>query len=425
MIEREEYMNKIRPFMNTDIIKVITGIRRSGKSTILKFIIEELKKEGIDESNIIYINFESMKYNEIEEKQQLDELIIKKTKDLEGKIYFLFDEIQNINSWEKCVNSYLVDFDSDIYITGSNAKLLSGELATHIAGRYVEIKIYPFSFKEVLKINEKRNNLNLNPKDKKEELLLKLEEEEIFKEYIEYGGMPAIFKINGKEERKEYLNNILNTIIIKDIMKRNNVRNVDLLERILKYICENIGNPFSAKSVCDHFKHENRKVYPESVSNYLNYFKDANLIHEVKREDLKGKKILSIYEKYYLVDHGFREVIFGNNLKSKSKILENIVYMELLRRDYNVRIGKLNGYEIDFVATKGSDKIYIQVTCTLLNDKTEIREFRPLLKIKNNYPKYIISTDKTDFSKEGIIHKNITDLDTGQKAIDFSIKKSV
>lgn len=409
MIEREEYMNKIRPFMNTDIIKVITGIRRSGKSTILKFIIEELKKEGIDESNIIYINFESMKYNEIEEKQQLDELIIKKTKDLEGKIYFLFDEIQNINSWEKCVNSYLVDFDSDIYITGSNAKLLSGELATHIAGRYVEIKIYPFSFKEVLKINEKRNNLNLNPKDKKEELLLKLEEEEIFKEYIEYGGMPAIFKINGKEERKEYLNNILNTIIIKDIMKRNNVRNVDLLERILKYICENIGNPFSAKSVCDHFKHENRKVYPESVSNYLNYFKDANLIHEVKREDLKGKKILSIYEKYYLVDHGFREVIFGNNLKSKSKILENIVYMELLRRDYNVRIGKLNGYEIDFVATKGSDKIYIQVTCTLLNDKTEIREFRPLLKIKNNYPKYIISTDKTDFSKEGIIHKNIID----------------
>lgn len=409
MIEREEYMNKIRPFMNTDIIKVITGIRRSGKSTILKFIIEELKKEGVDESNIIYINFESMKYNEIEEKQQLDELIIKKTKDLEGKIYFLFDEIQNINSWEKCVNSYLVDFDSDIYITGSNAKLLSGELATHIAGRYVEIKIYPFSFKEVLKINEKRNNLNLNPKDKKEELLLKLEEEEIFKEYIEYGGMPAIFKINGKEERKEYLNNILNTIIIKDIMKRNNVRNVDLLERILKYICENIGNPFSAKSVCDHFKHENRKVYPESVSNYLNYFKDANLIHEVKREDLKGKKILSIYEKYYLVDHGFREVIFGNNLKSKSKILENIVYMELLRRDYNVRIGKLNGYEIDFVATKGSDKIYIQVTCTLLNDKTEIREFRPLLKIKNNYPKYIISTDKTDFSKEGIIHKNIID----------------
>ncbi len=409
MIEREEYMNKIRPFMNTDIIKVITGIRRSGKSTILKFIIEELKKEGVDESNIIYINFESMKYNEIEEKQQLDELIIKKTKDLEGKIYFLFDEIQNINSWEKCVNSYLVDFDSDIYITGSNAKLLSGELATHIAGRYVEIKIYPFSFKEVLKINEKRNNLNLNPKDKKEELLLKLEEEETFKEYIEYGGMPAIFKINGKEERKEYLNNILNTIIIKDIMKRNNVRNVDLLERILKYICENIGNPFSAKSVCDHFKHENRKVYPESVSNYLNYFKDANLIHEVKREDLKGKKILSIYEKYYLVDHGFREVIFGNNLKSKSKILENIVYMELLRRDYNVRIGKLNGYEIDFVATKGSDKIYIQVTCTLLNDKTEIREFRPLLKIKNNYPKYIISTDKTDFSKEGIIHKNIID----------------
>ncbi|MDO5849732.1 MAG: ATP-binding protein [Methanobacteriaceae archaeon] len=409
MIEREEYMDKIRPFMNTDIIKVITGIRRSGKSTILKFIIDELKKEGVNESNIIYINFESMKYNEIEEKQELDELIIEKTKDLEGKIYLLFDEIQNINSWEKCVNSYLVDFDSDIYITGSNAKLLSGELATYISGRYVEIKIYPFSFKEVLKIKEKRNNLNLNPKNKKEELLLKLEEKETFEEYIEYGGMPPIFKIEDKESRKEYLKNILSTIIIQDIMKRNNVRNVDLLERILKYICENIGNPFSAKSVCDYFKHENRKVYPESVSNYLSYFKDANLIHEVKREDLKGKKILSIYEKYYLVDHGFREVIFGDNLKSKSKILENIVYMELLRRDYNVRIGKLNGYEIDFVATKGLNKIYIQVACTLVNDKTKIREFRPLLKIKNNYPKYIISTDEEDFSKEGIIHKNIID----------------
>ena len=168
MIERKEYMDKIKPFMNTDIIKVITGIRRSGKSTILKFIIDELKKEGVKDSNIIYINFESIKYNEIEEKKQLDELIINKTKDLEGKIYFLFDEIQNVNSWEKCVNSYLVDFDSDIYITGCNAKLLSGELATYIAGRYVEIKIYPFSFKEVLKIKEKRNNLNLNPKDKKE-----------------------------------------------------------------------------------------------------------------------------------------------------------------------------------------------------------------------------------------------------------------
>ena len=409
MIERKEYMDKIKPFMNTDIIKVITGIRRSGKSTILKFIIDELKKEGVKDSNIIYINFESIKYNEIEEKKQLDELIINKTKDLEGKIYFLFDEIQNVNSWEKCVNSYLVDFDSDIYITGSNAKLLSGELATYIAGRYVEIKIYPFSFKEVLKIKEKRNNLNLNPKDKKEKLLLKLEEKETFEEYIEYGGMPAIFKIEDKEAKKEYLNNILSTIIIKDIMKRNNIRNIDLLERILKYICENIGNPFSAKSVCDHFKHENRKVYPESVSNYLSYFKDANLIQEVKREDLKGKKILSIYEKYYLVDHGFREVIFENNLKSKSKILENIVYMELLRRDYNVKIGKLNGYEIDFVATKGSNKIYIQVTCTLIDEKTKIREFRPLLKVKNNYPKYIISTDEIDFSKEGIIHKNIID----------------
>ena len=361
---------------------------------------------------------------EREEKKQLDELIINKTKDLEGKIYFLFDEIQNVNSWEKCVNSYLVDFDSDIYITGSNAKLLSGELATHIAGRYVEIKIYPFSFKEVLKIKEKRNNLNLNPKDKKEELLLKLEEKEAFEEYIKYGGMPAIFKIEEKEAKKEYLNNILSTIIIKDIMKRNNLRNVDLLERILKYICENIGNTFSAKSICDHFKHENRKVYPESVSNYLSYFKDANLIHEVKREDLKGKKILSIYEKYYLVDHGFREVIFENNLKSKSKILENIVYMELLRRDYNVRIGKLNGYEIDFVATKGSNKIYIQVTCTLLNDKTREREFRPLLKVKNNYPKYIISTDETDFSKEVTKRADILIVAIGKpKMIDASYVK--
>lgn len=415
MIKRELYMDKIRPFINKNIIKVITGIRRSGKSVLLKCIIEDLKKEGISNENIIFINFEKMEYKHLKTEKELDKLIIEKTKNLKGKIYFFFDEIQEINGWEKSINSYLIDFDADIYITGSNANLLSGELATYIAGRYVEIKVYPFSYKEVLEIKKEeliKNRENIEKKPNKKDIELKLtkeEEKEIFEEYLKIGAMPAIFELKNSEEKIKYLEDIYNSILLKDIIKRNNIRDIDLLERILAYIIENIGRTFSAKSISKYFKHENRKVYPETVYNYLKYCENGCIINKAEREDLIGKKVLKLDEKYYLTDHGFREVLFKNNTKVINQILENIVYIEMLRRDYTVKVGKLKNKEIDFICEKRGEKVYIQVSYILIDESTINREFEPLLKIEDNYPKYVVTMDEIDMSDEGIIHQNIRD----------------
>lgn len=404
MIKRELYMDKIKPFMNKNIIKVISGIRRSGKSVLLKCIIEELKNEGISNENIIFINFEKMEYKHLKTEKELDELILEKTKNLKGKIYFFFDEIQEISTWEKSVNSYLVNFDADIYITGSNANLLSGELATYIAGRYVEIKVYPFSYKEVLEIKkEERKEENIK------QLLTNQEEKEIFEEYLKIGAMPAIFELENSEEKIKYLEDIYNSILLKDIIKRNNIRDIDLLERILAYLIENIGRTFSAKSISKYFKHENRKVYPETIYNYLKYCENGCIINKAEREDLIGKKVLKLDEKYYLTDHGFREVLFNNNTKAINQILENIVYMEMLRRDYRVRVGKLKNKEIDFICEKRGEKVYIQVSYILVDETTIKQEFEPLLKVEDNYPKYIVTMDEFNMSDKGIIHQNIRD----------------
>ena len=395
MIKRELYLNQIGRLIDKDPIKIITGVRRSGKTYLLKSIQEELKSRGVADENIFLISFESMKYNKIENFNQLDECIIDLTKNTTGKFYLLFDEIQNVKNWEKSINAYRVDFNCDIYITGSNSELLSGEMATLISGRYYQINIYPFSFVEFVQYKkeiEKNDVSNL---------------EELFNEYVEYGGMPPIQQV-ATQDKYSYLGDIYNTILLKDIIARHNIRNTDMLNRILDYVIMNLGKNFSATNIAKYMKHEGRKISKDTILNYLLYSKNACFIHQAPREDIKGKKVLQHNEKYFLVDHSFYQVKYGD-IENIGSILENIVYIELLRRGYDVKVGIINENEIDFVCTKDKEKIYIQVTYQLNNDETIEREFSGLAQINDNFDKYVLSMDKLDFSGNGIKHRNIID----------------
>jgi len=395
MIKRELYLNQIRRLIDKNPIKIITGVRRSGKTYLLKSTQEELKNRGISAENIFLISFESMKYNKIENFKQLDEYIIDLTKNVKGKIYLLFDEIQNVENWEKSINAYRVDLDCDIYITGSNSELLSGEMATLISGRYYQINIYPFSFVEFLQYK--------NEMEKTEDYNL----EDAFKEYIEYGGMPPIQQV-AAEDKYSYLGDIYNTILLKDIVTRHNIRNTDMLNRILNYVIMNIGKNFSATNIAKYMKHEKRRISKDTILDYLLYSKNACFIHQAPREDIKGKKVLQHNEKYFLVDHGFYQAKYGD-IENIGSVLENIVYIELLRRGYDVKIGIINDKEIDFICKKDKEKIYIQVTYLLKGDETIEREFSGLSQINDNFDKYVLSMDKLDFSGNGIKHRNIID----------------
>ncbi len=395
MIKRESYLNQIGRLMDKEPIKIITGVRRSGKTYLLKSIQEELKIRGVSDENIFLISFESMKYNKIENFNQLDECIIDLTKNTKGKLYLLFDEIQNVKNWEKSINAYRVDLNCDIYITGSNSELLSGEMATLISGRYYQINIYPFSFVEFVQYKkemEKNDVSNL---------------EELFKEYVEYGGMPPIQQV-ATQDKYSYLGDIYNTILLKDIIARHNIRNTDMLNRILDYVIMNLGKNFSATNIAKYMKHEGRKISKDTILDYLLYSKNACFIHQAPREDIKGKKVLQHNEKYFLVDHSFYQVKYGD-IENIGPILENIVYIELLRRGYDVKVGIINEKEIDFVCTKDKEKIYIQVTYQLNNDETIEREFSGLAQINDNFDKYVLSMDKLDFSRNGLKHRNIID----------------
>jgi predicted AAA+ superfamily ATPase len=393
MIKRDLYLNKILPLIDLDLIKVITGIRRSGKSVMLTFIMEELKNRGVKDSDIIYINFESEQYQNITNKEELNNLILNLTKEKTNRQYLFFDEIQKVSSWEISINGFMVDLNCDIYITGSNSNLLSGELATYLTGRYMEIKIYPFSFKEILQLYNEEKTETYN-------------EKELFQDYINYGGMPVIFEMNQNYKLK-YLEDLLNSILYKDIMNRYKINNPDLLDRLLRFIIKNVGHTFSANSISKYFKNEGRKVLPKTIYNYLIYCENACLIHRVYREDLIGKKILRFNEKFFITDQGFRQSLNMNNTKDISQILENIVYMEMLRRGYKITIGKIHDKEIDFICRKNDEKIYIQVSYLLTTKQIRNREFGELLKINDNYPKIVISMDEFDFSQEGIKHYNI------------------
>ena len=396
MLKRDEYIKQIVPFIDKDVIKVLTGIRRSGKSVMLKLLMEDLKNRGINEKQFIYINFENLKYRNLKNYERLYDFILNKVDDKYKSYYIFLDEIQEVEEWERCVNSLRVDedFNFDIYITGSNAKLLSGELSTYLAGRYIEFVVYPFSFKEFFEIMKEKNK----------EIDLK----EAFQKYVKFGGMPFLHNLDYNfEASMQYLQDLYASIILKDITQRNNIRDTDLLERIINYVVMNIGNTFSATSISKFFKSENRKVATETILNYIKACEEAFLIYRVARNDLLGKKILNVNEKYYIADHGIREAIMENNQKNINQVLENIVYFEMLRRGYNIKIGKVDNLEVDFVCKKNDETIYIQVSYLLASEDTKEREFSVLENIKDNYPKYVLSMDEFDMSRNGIKHVNL------------------
>ncbi len=387
-------MSRIRPFIGKELIKVITGFRRSGKSVMLQLIQEELISQGVQKQQFISFNFEKMGFEHVCNAKALHDEVIRLAEKIDGKVYLFFDEIQEVTSWEKCINSLRVDLDCDIYVTGSNAKLLSGELATYLGGRYVEFVIYPFSFAEF-----KELYLSIYPQTS---------DAECFNKYLVAGGMPYLSNLNYENEPScLYLEDLYNSAVLKDIVKRNTVRDVNLLEKIISYVTANIGTTFSATSISKFFKSQNRTVATETILNYIKYCLDAYLFYQVKREDLAGKQILSVNEKYYMSDHGVREAVFGGNTRDINLILENIVYMELLRRGYKVTVGRIGDKEIDFVCRKQDNKLYVQVTYILASPEIIEREFGVLEQIPDNFPKYVVSMDELDMSRNGIKHCNI------------------
>ena len=396
MIKRETYMSRIRPFIGNDLVKVLTGIRRSGKSVMLDLIKEELCASGTDSSQFISINFENMSNAHLCTATALHDEIIRRASEIHGKVYLFFDEIQEVDAWEKCINSFRVELDCDIYITGSNAKLLSGELATYLAGRYVEFVIYPFSFAEFTELYH-----TVYPET---------DTRECFNNYLTAGGMPYLSNLHYDETAsRQYLRDLFNSVELKDIVKRNRIRDVDLLERIIAYVTSNIGTTFSSTAISKYLKSEGRSVSPETVLGYIKACTDAFLFYQVKRQDLQGKKILTVNEKYYVADHGIREAVFGGNKKDINLVLENIVYMELLRRGYTVTVGKVGSKEIDFVCEDHGNKLYVQVAYLLASEDTIQREFGVYDHVRDNFPKYVVTLDEFDMSRDGIKHRNIRD----------------
>ncbi len=391
MVIRERYLNVIRPFYDQELIKVLIGIRRSGKSVILTQIIDELKNKDINEDHIIYINFEDYDYEEYTNPKKLNNYIKEKIVD-NNKYYIFLDEIQNVDSWEKVVNSLRATQNTSIFISGSNSDLLSSDLATHIAGRYVSFKITPFTFSEVCTL------LNITSKN---------DIEDAFNDYIKWGGMPQRFMQTNDASRKTYLNDIYDSIIIKDIVKRFNIKDIDLLNRIVTFILTTPSQTFSPESLKKYMMSDSRGVSLETLYNYLDYIIRANLISKAERYDIRGKRILTGKYKYYLTDLGFTNILSEGRKEQIGAYLENIVYNELIARGYHVNIGNTESGEIDFIATRFKEKIYIQVAYILSDENVVAREFGAYKKIEDNYPKYVLSMDKFDFSENGIIHQNI------------------
>ena len=380
MVIRKQYLNRLIEAKDTEFIKVITGVRRSGKSTLLLMFKDHLLNNNVKEENIIHINFESARYDEIKNYKDLYNYV--KSKLSKGKNYILLDEVQNIDSWEKAVNSINVDFNVDIYITGSNAYLLSSELATLLSGRCIEIKMYPLSFKEFLEFN----NYDMT----------KIEDK--FNEYLKYGGLPAITHIKDKPDLiMTYLNDIYNTIVKKDVLERNKINDIALLENIIRYISSNIGSQISANKISDYLNSNKivEKSNHQTVDNYLKMLENAFIVYKAERSDIKSKNILKTLGKYYIADTGLRNIILGFRNIDEGHLLQNVIYLELLRRGYKVSIGKTLDYEVDFVAENVNEKKYYQVSQSIKDEKVKMRELRSLKSISDNYEKTILTMDKT------------------------------
>lgn len=396
MIERPLYLDKIMPFVDTPFVKILTGVRRCGKSTILKMIIKKLKEEKqVDDEQILNYCFDSMEYEDMTTKELYLEI---KSKILQSKKTYLFlDEIQEIEGWEKVVNTLASDFDVDIYITGSNSRMMSSEISTYLTGRYITFHIYTLLFEEYLMFKKSYTTL----KELKQE----------FSQYVRLGGFPAThLQDYSQDEVYTIVKDIYNSTIFSDIVRRKQVKKIDQLERVVKYTFNNIGNTFSAKSISNYFKSEQRKIDNETVHSYLEKLQKAYILHKCSRYDLQGKDILKAQEKFYLADVSLRYSALGYAVDSIASSLENIVYLELKRRGYDVYIGKIKDKEIDFVATKQNEKIYVQVTQEIKSEKTQKMEYEQLLEIRDNYPKYVVMAD--DFAGgnyEGIKTMNIVD----------------
>lgn len=396
MIYRHLYVDKIMAYVDTQFVKILTGIRRCGKSTILKMIMETLNKErGIPMEQIVSYRFDSMEYEDMTAKQMYQEL--KSRLCPNGKTYFFLDEIQEIEGWEKVVNSLASDFNVDLYVTGSNSRMMSSEISTYLTGRYVAFRIYTLSFQEYLTF--KRQYAEVGDIHKE------------FANYIRLGGFPAThLQAYGQDEVYTIVRDIYNSTIFSDIVKRNQVRKIDQLERVVRYTFNNVGNTFSAKSISDYLKAERRSLDNETVYSYLEKLEKAYLLHRCSRYDLKGKEILKTQEKFYLADTSLRYSVLGYNDDTVASSLENIVYLELCRRGYTVYIGKTSDGEVDFVATRQNEKLYVQVTQRIESEKTEKREYERLLEIRDNYPKYILRTDEfAGGNYEGIITMHVAD----------------
>lgn len=392
MIIREAYISQIVPLIDKNLIKVLTGVRRSGKTVLLSQIQDYLLKNGRSKSQIINISLESKKNKKLKDGDVLYEYLISACEKLNTKAYIFLDEIQVVSGWEEVVSSLLVDIDCDIYITGSNSKLLSGELATLIAGRYIQIHVYPFT------LSEAKQMLEQNGKFKSDEVL--------FQDYLKYGGLPMRFSLE-EISLEAYLSDTYDAIVVKDIIQRNNIKDTNLLNMILAFLMDNIANPFSARSIVAALKQEGINTTVETVIAYIDYIKKAMVVYSAQRYDIKGKKLLTTNEKYYTVDLGLRNCVKASGEIDYNKLYENIIYLELLYRGYDVKVGKTDDYEIDFVAYKGSDTLYVQVCYLLASTETVEREFGNLERIKDNYPKFVISGDLPDFSRNGIKHYNI------------------
>lgn len=394
MVKRELYLNRIRRFYDSEMIKVITGIRRCGKSTIMLQIIEELKEKGIKEDHIIYINFENYKYKSISNADGLYKYVEEKIQD-EEKYYLFIDEIQNVDEFEIVVNSFRATHNISIFITGSNSKLLSGELATHLSGRTISFHVMPFTFSEFCEFN-----LEKNADKNYDDLLL---------EYMKWGGMPLVCKEDDEISKDVVLSNIYDSVVLKDIVMRNDIRSSNVLDKVLEYLVANSSTTISGNAISAFLSNDGHKVSAPKVYDYIKYIVDACICNKVSRYDIRGRKILSFEEKIYVCDMGFFHIKKNRVKDEYNYIIETICYNELIARGYKVYIGKTYKGEVDFIAQKGDEKFYLQATYLLSDDNVISREFGAYKNIEDNYPKYVVSMDKLNFSRDGIIHMNLVD----------------
>ena len=391
MIKREMYLKKIRNSYDSELIKVIMGMRRCGKSVLLEQIMEEIKEKGIKPDHIIYINFEDYDFLEYTDPKKFNEYIKSQVKD-KDKYYLFFDEIQNVNDFERVINSFRATMNVSIFITGSNSKLLSGELATVLTGRYISIKMMPFTYSEFLELKKSKNEENTT---------------KTFDEFLEWGGMPLIYNTSDELERKMYLRDLYNAIILKDIVERNKIKDIQLLNRIIQFMMANIGGVLSSNSIARYLRNEKINTSVDTVMNYINYITTSSIFNKVNRYDIRGKSVMSTLEKYYLTDLGLLMLKSTPIEKKIGGRLENIVYNELVARGNEVYIGKTDKGEIDFVVDNFGKREYIQVADYLSSEEVLQREFGAFKEVDDNFPKYVITMDKIDYSQNGIIHLNL------------------